>query len=351
MKKIITIVVAVILVGLVAFRLVGNKEKINAGNTVKDDNNVSATVNAAKAEKRLTNQNLNLLGTLTANQVIDIKSEVQGKVTKLYVELGDYVKKGQIIARIDNRIQSLALDNAEQALADAKQNYGRYKNLYEGGAASKAQYDQYKLAYDNAQNQLAQAKKQLSNSSVVAPVSGQITNKAVEAGSFATPGTSIATVVDISKLKVDLSVAESDAYALNTGDSVAITSSVYPGITYQGKITFISPRGDEAHNYPVEVAFTNQQGHPLKAGTYVNVAFQRKSQVPTLQIPRDALVGSTQNAQVYIIEDSIAFLRPVTVGTDNGNYLEVLKGLKEGDQVVTTGQINLSDSTKVKVVK
>ena len=351
MKKIITIVVAVVLVGLVAFRLVSNKEEINANSTVKDDKNVRATVNAAKAEKRLSSQNLNLLGTLTANQVIDIKSEVQGKVNKLYVELGDYVKKGQIIARIDNRIQSLALNNAEQALADAKQNFGRYKNLYEGGAASKVQYDQYKLAYDNAQNQLAQAKKQLSNSSVVAPVSGQITNKAVEEGSFATPGTPIATVVDISKLKVDLSVAESDAYALNTGDSVTITSSVYPGITYQGKITFISPRGDEAHNYPVEVAFTNQQGHPLKAGTYVNVAFQRKSQVPTLQIPRDALVGSTQNAQVYLIEDSTAFLRPITVGTDNGNYLEVLKGLNEGDQVVTTGQINLSDSTKVKVVQ
>ena len=351
MKKIITIVVVFILVGLVAFRLISNKEEIDAQNTVTESSNTRVTVNTVTAEKKMSSRSLNLLGTLSANQVIDIKSETQGKVTDLYVQLGDKVKRGQVIARIDNRIQTIAVSNAERALADAKQNYERYKNLYEGGAASQAQLDQYTLAYENTQNQVAQAKKELTNATVVSPVSGQITDKALEAGSFVTPGTPIATVVDVSKLKVELTVAEGDAYTLNEGDTVNITSNVYPEVTYHGTITFISPRGDEAHNYPVEVAFTNDQQYPLKAGTYVNVAFDRNSQVSTLQIPRDALIGSIRNAQVYVVADSTAYLTPITVGRDYGASVEVLKGLDEGDQVVTTGQINLTDSTQVSVIQ
>jgi RND family efflux transporter MFP subunit len=147
-------------------------------------------------------------------------------------------------------------------------------------------------------------------------------------------------------------VAENDVYALKEGDPVQITATVFPGVTYEGKITFISPRGDDAHNYPVEISFKNQAKNTLKAGTYVNVAFNRKSQVPALQIPREALVGSVRNAQVFVVnENNIAQLRKITVGGDNGAYLEVQEGLQEGERVVTTGQINLVDSTQVSIIR
>lgn len=352
MKKVTTIVVILVLVGIVAFRLISNKEEIDAKNQVVDKSNVLVSVNTAPIESRISERNLSLIGTVTAHQLIDIKSETQGKITNLYVELGNHVKKGQVIARIDDRIQGLAVANAEQALADARQSFERYQNLYQGGAATKAQFDQYKLAYENAENQLAQAKKQLSNSAITAPISGQIIQKPVEAGAFASIGSSIATIVDVSRLKVQISVPERDVYTLNTGDSVQITSAVFPGVTYQGKITFISPKGDESHNYPVEISLKNQQEYALKAGTYVTVTFNSKSLTPTLQIPREALVGSVKNAQVYVVNsDQIAVLRNITVGAEQGNYLEVLKGLQEGERIVTAGQINLTDSTKVQVIQ
>jgi RND family efflux transporter MFP subunit len=122
-------------------------------------------------------------------------------------------------------------------------------------------------------------------------------------------------------------------------------------VTYPGKITFISPAGDAAHNYPVEVSFANQAKYQLKAGTYVDIAFNRKSQAPSLQIPREALVGSVKNAQVYVVsDDNTARLRKVTIGADNGDHLEVLAGLREGERVLTTGQINLTDSTRVNII-
>jgi RND family efflux transporter MFP subunit len=288
---------------------------------------------------------------VAANQVIDVKAEVQGKLLSLDAELGDPVRKGQVIGRVDNQLQQLAVRNAEQQLADARQNVERYTNLFEGGAATQAQLDQYRLAFENATNQLAQARKQLANAVVTAPINGQITKKAVEAGAFLSPGAAIVTIVDVSRLKVQLNVAENDVYALKPGDPVNITTTVFPGVTYPGKITFISPAGDEAHNYPVEVAFANQAEHPLKAGTYVDVAFNRQSQTPTLQIPREALVGSVKNAQVYVVgTDNLTRLRRVTIGADYGAHLEVLQGLRAGERVVTTGQINLTDSTRVDVI-
>jgi RND family efflux transporter MFP subunit len=173
----------------------------------------------------------------------------------------------------------------------------------------------------------------------------------VEAGAFLNLGAAIVTIVDVSRLKVQLNVAENDVYALKPGDPVNITTTVFPGVTYPGKITFISPAGDEAHNYPVEVSFANQAKNPLKAGTYVDVAFNRQSQTPSLQIPREALVGSVKNAQVYVVgNDNLTRLRKVTIGADNGDYLEVLEGLQEGERVVTTGQINLTDSTRVNII-
>lgn len=351
MKRITIILVILGILGLVAFRLISNKKEINANNQVRDDSKVKVAVNVAKVEKRLNEKNLSLVGTVNANQVIDIKSEVPGKVLSLNVALGDYVRKGQTIARIDNTIRALSLDNAEQKLADAKQNLVRYQNLYEGGAASKAQYDQYKLAYETAENQLAQARKELSNAVVTAPVSGIISEKALEAGAFVNVASPIVTIVDISQLKVKLKVAEKDVYELKTGDPVTITASVLPGQTFEGKIAFISPKGDEAHNYPVEISIENS-GKKLKAGTYVDIAFNRKSAVPSLQIPREALTGSVKDAKVYVVDNTNrASLRKIAIGNENGMWLEVLDGLKEGESVVTTGHINLSDNAEVNIIQ
>lgn len=308
-------------------------------------------MNVTKVESKTSERNLALVGTVIPDKEIDIKSEVQGKITSLNFDLGDFVKKGQLLAKIDADIKTIALSTAEENLANAKRNLERYTNLYKGGAATEAQLQQYQLSYETASNLLAQSKKEISNTNITAPISGYITQKAVEAGAFANMGGAIASIVDISKLKVQLNVAERDVYTLKKGDKVVITTTVYPGITFEGVITFISPSGDDAHNYPVEISIKNQDKNPLKAGTYVNITFNHKNTTPSLQIPREALVGSIQNAQVYVINNNTAVLRKVTIGTDNGSSLEVIQGLNEGENVVTSGQINLADSAKVSVIK
>src|SRR6185437_2807218 len=283
MKRIITIIVIVGILAAVVLRLSANKKHIEESKKIKEDVNFTVAVNAVPVQAKLNEANLDLVGTVVANQIIDIKAEVQGKITSLSFKLGDCVQQGHALAHIDSRIRQIALSNAEQALANAEQNYQRYKILYEGGAASKSQYDQNKLSYENALNQLDQSKKELGNTSVTAPLTGYITEKNVEEGTFVSVGNSIATIVDVSKLKVKVNVPERNVYDLKVGDTVNITASVYPGVLFKGKVTFISLNGDEAHNYPVEISLANQSKNPLKSGTYVDIFFNQKSKTASLQ--------------------------------------------------------------------
>jgi len=352
MKRILIIAAVVLIVGAVVYRLSSVKKHIEEKKKVKEEVNFTVAVNVVPAQLLLSESNLDLVGTVVANQIIDVKAVVQGNVTSINFELGDHVSKGEVLVHIDSRIRQLALANSETSLSNAEINLDRYKNLYEGGAATKAQYDQYKLSYESAKIQLDQAKKELGNATVVSPITGYITEKKIEVGTYLNVGNSIATVVDVSKLKVQVNIPEREVYSLKLGDEVNIGATVYPGVVFKGKITFISFNGDDAHNYPVEISIVNQTKNPLKSGTYVDIMFNQKSKKASLQIPREALVGSIKAAQVYVVEtDNKAHLRDVLIGNDGGKYLEVLKGLKEGDLVVTSGQINLKDNSTVTIIK
>ena len=159
------------------------------------------------------------------------------------------------------------------------------------------------------------------------------------------------TLIDISKLRVKINVSESNIYAINTGNQAIVTTEIYPGTEFSGKVTFVSAKGDESHNYPVEVELVNNKQYPLKAGTFVNVKIVVPGTDDGLFIPREALVGSTQNASVYVAENGKAALRKITVKNTNGNDLQILSGLTKGEQIITAGQINLVDGKEINVVE
>jgi RND family efflux transporter MFP subunit len=161
----------------------------------------------------------------------------------------------------------------------------------------------------------------------------------------------VANVVDISRLKVKVSVAEQDAFKLKAGDKVEVTTDVYPGVTFEGRIHTISAKADEGHTYPIEITLENSSAHPLRAGMFGRVSFVSLAPVKTLAIPRDALVGSMKAASVFVVENGIARKRDIVVGTEEGTQLMVVSGLSEGETIVVNGQNNLKDSTAVAVLQ
>jgi membrane fusion protein, multidrug efflux system len=350
MKKIIWIIVIVIVIIAAAIRLKESHDTINKSNTNSGIPSV-VNVNVAPVEERDAGRILNLTGTLYPKSKLNIAAQAQGQITSVSFELGQEKTKGEVIATIDSKLKQLAVDNAMINESKLKRDYERSLNLYNGGSATEQQLDETRHAYESAKIQLEQAKKQLADAFIIVPGSGVIAEKFVEEGDYINPGSPIATLINISKLKIRINASEANVYQLQKGDKVIVTTEIYPGIQFSGIITFVSDKGDDSHNYPVEAEMDNSKQNPLKAGTFVNVKINDVAHVKGLFIPREALVGSTQDASVYTVKNGKAVLQKISVLSNGGVYLQVLSGLTKDEKVIVTGQINLVDGQPVNIVE
>jgi len=351
MKKITIIVSAsgVLLIAAIALTLASNKKVIDSRNVVSG-NQANISVSVATVEEKQTNGELQLVGTAQACKEVNIASESAGKIVQLNFKMGDYVTKGKVLARIDDTYKRLAYENAKLTYDKSKDDYQRNLTLHKGDAISDTQLRDIKMTFDNAAIQLQNAKKQLADTRILAPFSGYITTLSTELGAYLNVGNPIAYIADISNLKVTLDVSETNAYALNKGQTVKISTDVNPDLAFSGKISNISAKASTSHTYPVEIMIANNGKDKLKAGTYVNVSVNMSKSGKALMIPRDAIVSSVKDPSVYVVEGQVAKLVKIKTGRNFNSNLEVLEGLKEHDKVVTNGQINLTDGAKVSVI-
>ena len=349
MKKIIIIVVVFTVLVLIIFRLSTNYKKINASKDVSTDL-AYVSVNVSPVSKISINDSLQLTGYMEAYSEIDIASEAQGIITSLSAELGQDKSKGSTIASIDDKLKYLAVQKATNLKRKLEKDLERNKNLFNGGSLTQQQLDDAQNIYDDAVIQLAQVEKELANATIKSPINGIITKKHVEEGEYINIGSPIATIVDISKLKIKLNVSEANVYQLKSGDKAIITTDVYPGVTFEGNISFISSQGDDSHNYPVEIIISNSSKYPLKSGTFANTMIKLPIAGEALYIPRESLLGSITEASVYVAENNKAILKKIVVGNGNDKYIKVISGLNEGEKVIVNGQINLSENKAIKIV-
>lgn len=351
MKKTTLIVIVAVLavVSLIGFRLASNKKKIDAQKQPVVRTNVSIPVTVASVVEGTVSQQLIKTGNLVPYKEADLIATTAGKVTKVNFNLGSSVGQGATLVQMDNRLKELSLEATQLSIDRLKKDVTRYNTLLAGNATTEIQVNDVKYNYENALNQADQLRKQIADANVKAPISGRIVQKDIEPGEYITVGKVLGRVLDVNRLKVEVPVNESDVYRLREGQAVRVTADVFAGRTFNGRVSYIAPQGSVEHNYPVEI--TIDQAGGLKAGTFVNVDFSQKSNQRALQIPRAALVESIKNPYVYVVTNNAAVRRPITVGRDFGDSIEVLSGLSAGDQVVTTGQLNLSDGKPVQITK
>jgi RND family efflux transporter MFP subunit len=348
MKKLKYYVISFVLFAALILVLLNNRAQLEA--KAKNDKISAYPVTVSTAEQKEVSKSIELVGTIVGENDVQVISEAQGKVTGIFANVGDYKTAGSVIAQLDDELKKSAFETAQVNYEKSKKDFERYDALYKNKSVSDVQYEQAKLAYYNAQSQYVAAKKDYENTKITAPISGIITARNIDMGTYVNRNMPVANIVDISRLKVKVGVAEKDVFSLKKGDKVTVTTDVYPGVQFTGKIATISDKGDQAHNYPVEISLMNSSEHPLKSGMFGKVSFISKSSVPRLVIPRDALLGSIKDPQVFVVDNGKAHLRNVTVGNTYDNNLEVLNGLKAGDKVVVNGQNNLEENTAVYVV-
>jgi len=350
MKKVLYAVIPLLLLGGIIVILMQNKAKSDAKSKVPAPKALAVSV--ATVGRQTLNQDLALVGTITANREVLVASETQGRVRSVGVKVGDRISAGSAIVSVDDELKQAALANAQVNYDKAKADLDRYKLLQsesQGGVADIQVQTMYQTM-KGAEAALTVARRQLRDTRITAPISGIVTVRPVEIGSSLTPGAPVATIVDISVLKVKINVPEGDVFKLKNGDRVAITTDVYPGVSFDGHVSMIGAKADEAHTYPVEVTVSNNSQNPLRAGMFGRVQFTSIPHRETLMIPREAVIGSVKKPQVYVVNNGIAKLRDIVVGAEQGTSIEVLSGLLDGDKIVVSGQNSLRDNVAVTVV-
>jgi RND family efflux transporter MFP subunit len=350
-KRIISISIVAAVVLLIAVTLMHNKKISGEKNKIVDRSDIAVAVNIFNVAYSSFEGEYMVPAVLEPNCNANIAATTQGKIESLHIELGTKVQKGQVIGTIDTKLKQLNLQAAQLVLDKLGKDYQRYKDLYESNAATEISFNEVKYNYENAGLQVEQINQQIADCNFIAPITGIITTKNVEAGEYVNPGFVIANVVDVSQIKASVMVSEYAVYKIKERQTVSVTCDIFPGKTFNGQVLYVSPKGDENHNYKIEITITNDNSAQLKAGTYVSVKFNLNSKANVLQIPKNALVEGVKNPYVFVVKNSTVELRKIVIGRELKENIEVVVGLKGKEQVVVSGQINLSDGSKVTIIK
>lgn len=318
-----------------------------AASAAKESDKVVVPVSVANPQKKTVQGELSFNGTLHAENEVRVVAETQGKVVKVFVDTGSRVSKGDSLVQIDDELKQSAYTTAQAAYDKSKSDWDRAQDLFAQKVISDSDRQGAKLAFANAESQLLQARRDFENAKVRAPLGGVVTQRFVSVGSMLAGGAPVANIVDADDLKMTIQVGERDVLKIRAGQLVKIDSDLYPDAPFTGRVSAVSPKGDSALTFPVEIALKNDRAKPLYDGMSgkARIGLGSKS---ILAIPRASLVGD-QSAQVYVVEGGLAKLRSISVGGEYGTDVEVLKGLTESDQVVVDGLNNLSDGASVTV--
>lgn len=355
MKKIIIAVLVVIVAGAGIVFILSNNKKKNAEKTAFiAEGGGAVAVRVATVEKKVVDVDFSANGNFIPKQELNFLSENAGRVSAIFVDEGARVSKGQTLARIDAEIINTDRETAQATYQNAVRDQARYQSSFETGGVTQQQLDQAKLATQNAKLRLQASQRKVSDANIKSPINGIINKRYIEVGAFVnTQGTQLFEIVDVSKLKLKVNINESQVANLKIGDQIDIRSSVFPNDKFSGKVTFIAAKADATLNFPVEIEVENSNKNTLKAGMYGTAIFRAPKQAPSILIPRTSFVGSVSSNQVFVLDKSnnTSKVRTVVAGRILGDNVEILDGLKEGESVITSGQINLAEGTAVSVVK
>ena len=300
------------------------------------------TVSVAQVFVREVPQEAVYTSTVQAYVKNNIAPQMAGRITKINVEIGDFVKEGQILAEIDKA----QLLQAQLQLQNQEVELQRLKSLYEEGGLSQSDYDAIQMQYNVLKTQVENL---IDNTTLRSPINGVVTARNYDVGDMYAMSMPIFTVEQIVPVKLLVGVSETDYSKVKKGDSVVVTADAIPGKTFYGKVNRIYPTVDPAtRTFTVEVKIDNNY-KTLRPGMFVRATINFGTNTNVV-IPDVAVVKQQGSGErfVYILNaDNTVTYKKVVLGRRMGAEYEVLEGLEDGDRIVIGGQIRLKDGVKV----
>lgn len=321
---------------------------------------------------------LEILGELRAVASVEVMSRISGRLEAVLVFRGDRVKRGQLLAVVeDTDLQqqirrseasirvAKAASRREQATVDnLRLQLKRIQSLYDENLVSlqdlqdmqsrvrvaESQHELTEAQVQQAEAALRELKIQQEQTRIHSPLDGFVSERHLEPGALVSPSVPIVSVLNLDRVKTVVPVPERTLEALRVGLASKISVDAYPGKTYQGAVTRISPfLNPETRSADIEIEIPNP-GQLLRPGMFARVQIDVKTRQDLLAVPRTGLLTRGSQKGVYLLSSEMkTVFRPVTVGRIQGEYVEILDGLEAGTVIVTKGAQNLNEGDTVQV--
>ena len=292
----------------------------------------------------------NYSGIITPAVSTKLSFQLPGSVAKIYVEEGDKVQKGQVLAELDNTSYRSTYKAAQAMQEQARDAYTRLKTVYEKGSLPEIQWEEIKSKLEQANSAEAIAGKNLDNCKITAPSNGIIGSCDIETGSSVMPGITVIDLVDINEVFVRISVPENEINKLIKGQKAFIVIPAISQNKIEGKVEKIGVLANLiSKTYEVKIRIKNPD-LKIKPGMVCDVNLNIKKEENIITIPSQAVIKDSDNKNyVFLIDrkSKEAKKQEVMVGEFSNNNLNILSGLKEGDLIVINGQHKLSTNSYV----
>jgi len=338
---------------------------------------LAMSVDSAVVSRHELAEFITVVGNLIGEATVDIVPRLAGRVETVNVKLGDHVARGQIVAKMDDRdvreqvsqadanleVNKATVRARESDLKSADLTLQRQKTMLSAGLTSKQNFDDADSRYSAALAQLDVAKAQasqtqarieelkvtLGNTNIISPVDGFVGRRNLDPGAFAGTNTPVISVVAINTVRLVVNIVEKDFRRIEPGMEASVEVDAFPNEKFTGRVSRVAPAFDAAtRTAPMEIEVPNP-GYRLKPGMYARVSLLVDRQRDALTVPRSAIVDAQEKRGVFVIDQQVARFRQVRTGLQDGDRVQVLDGVSEGQRVVTTGALAIKDGDRVQL--
>jgi membrane fusion protein (multidrug efflux system) len=304
-------------------------------------------VETAVATTETVMDKISAVGSIEPNEIVDVRSEISGRITAVSFVEGAPVKKGDVLFQLDDAKLQADVQLAGAEFAKARNNLDRTRKLLEQQAISPREFDDAQAEFTSAEARLTLAREQLADATIVSPHDGMISQRLVSPQQFIEKNQTLVTVVDTDPMKIDFSVPERFMSQLRIGQQVDVTLVALPGRAFRGEVYFIDPRVDASTRTIKLKARLPNPDNALRAGLFANVSLVAGQRENAVVAPEQAVVPLVDKNVVFIVTDGKAQRREIVIGARLPGRVEIVSGVNAGDHVVIAGQQKLRDLAPV----
>jgi membrane fusion protein (multidrug efflux system) len=348
LKNIIIFLLIGGLLALIIYRVISNKSQNEKSNQKAGAPKSISTVNGIILKPNKFSNQLTLSGSIDANEQIELRSEVSGVVQGIYFEEGSYVTKGKQLIKVNDIELRAQLAQAKTRQSLASENERRAKLLLQKEAISQEEYDVASAEFQSTKSQTQLIQAQIAKTSIVAPFSGKIGLRSISPGTYVTPTTLIAKLVNTSQVKITFSIPEKYASLMKNNSNITFTTAGSKEI-YSAKIYALEPAVEQTtRTLQIRAIAENKEGK-LLPGTFANISLPLEELSDAILIPTESIIPIQNGKKVFITENGKA--KEVIIETANRTEKEILvtSGLKVGDTLITSGIMTIKVGAPVKL--